>query len=372
MWLLPGFVGLVLLLCALFLFPLLGVLFSKEQNKREEQSDARGSLDILIPCHNEQGKLRETLESINQSRALASSVFSDGCYNVVVGLDSCSDETSKEAEQFGAKTHNYSFHSKWKVLCRLVEQSTAEWVAFVDAGTVWDKRLLRNVIPFMIPSVSCIAPSYRIKNAGVLSRIFWRLESFLKNIENLNGGPVSVHGATIFYQRESLRHVLRSIAGRVWWTDDVVVPLMLRALIPSQQIIYASNSEGGFCVFDSAPRAKKIEHNARRRVAMGNLQWVLRLLPLIFLLKPQVFIVSLRRFFRLYWCVTAICVVLSAALFIAESFPFALWLNLLMSFTFLSLASVVLIRSAAFRASLFVLKETLSRRGFLEETIQWN
>ncbi|NBW81376.1 glycosyltransferase, partial [bacterium] len=199
MWWLTFLIGFFVLFFAVFFFPIISQFFVRGTNATDEVLERVHSLDVLIPCHNEEGWLRETLKSVYTSIRNANILFPDLLVNVSVGLDACSDETVLDTHGFRLKVLTFSHKSKWKVLRSLVSASTSDWVALVDAGTVWDPRLLRNCHPLFERSDNmCVAPRYQALNAGLVARAYWRLEAFLKCLENKSGGPVSVHGATVF------------------------------------------------------------------------------------------------------------------------------------------------------------------------------
>jgi cellulose synthase/poly-beta-1,6-N-acetylglucosamine synthase-like glycosyltransferase len=374
MWWILLLISIVLGILACPFFPFFSFYFFRNKEKDEEQLTEVNSFDVLIPCHNEKNRLRETLASIQCAKDEARKIFQKLSVNVFVGLDSCTDDTVSDADGYAVAIRSFSYSSKWRVLQELVHCSSADWVAFVDAGAIWDKRILRNALPYLcLENLSCFAPGYRVGTAGRVSRNLWLLEAFLKTIENKSGGPVSVHGATVFYRRESLVAVLKALSGRNWLNDDVALPLMLRVLFPLQKILYAANDAGGFVVTDSSPRQKSQEANARMRMVQGNLQWIRFLTPVAHRLSPHVLVVSLRRVFRLIWALPVTLFIL--ALFSA-AFEHAivrgriLWPVVIFFFA-LSIA-LAIIKNPAFRASMHALLTISGRKSQLEDDFKWS
>jgi cellulose synthase/poly-beta-1,6-N-acetylglucosamine synthase-like glycosyltransferase len=195
------------------------------------------------------------------------------------------------------------------MLQRLVESSTAEWVAFVDAGSVWEQELLVRIHELMAdPSVIAVAPSYMPLKAGLLERMNWKLEQTLKSAENGAGGPISIHGASIFYRRTALVAALDELAAQSWLNDDIAIPLTLRLKFPESRIVYFAQGQKRSWVSDVGVRSElDVEYRRRRRMVLGNLQWIKGVLlerirsGRITLKNVPAVLIALRRVLRLFW-----------------------------------------------------------------------
>ena len=141
-----------------------------------------------------------------------------------------------------------------------------------------------------------IAPSYRPLKAGWLHQILWRLETALKRMEAHCGGPISLHGATVAYQTPLLQNALVSLGDTLWVNDDVVIPLTLRALYPKGVILYPVGE-----VRDAGMEPRRLDFGRRKRLLLGNLQWVRTLLPSYWRRNPVAGVVAGRRLFRVLW-----------------------------------------------------------------------
>lgn len=374
MWWITFLLSVVFLGCSLHVFPLLAMVFYKRQHRYSETLNTIQQVDVLIPCHNEEGRLHLTLKSLQKSIQKAQSLFPRVRFNILIGLDDCSDATLQDSHGFKAKVLVFQYRSKWKVLRSLVEQSSADWVAFVDAGTLWDDRLLRNCLPYFAhPENICVAPSYTVLTKNWLGRIFWSLEKNLKSIENASGGPISVHGATVFYQRKKLIETLDLLEGRDWLNDDVAIPLALRIANPQERILYASNTIGGFAVYDAAPRPKAFEKAARDRVAQGNIQWIEHLLPVARVWNQRVLFFALRRIFRLVWSIAPLLMMLSVLFYIAElSLPREKIYIHITIFTLITLLFFHLLQRPSFASSLRAAACLLGLKRRSGEDLKWN
>ncbi|HVO33647.1 MAG TPA: glycosyltransferase [Elusimicrobiota bacterium] len=260
------------------------------------------TLDIVIPAHNEEMRLGDTLGSI--SRAIQrlernSRSASRMPVSVRIGADACADSTATVAMRFDrASVTTFNNGSKWKTLKALCASSRAEWVIVVDAGTVWPEDFLLRLLSRLTdnPPAMGLAPAYRPLRAGLLPHSIWRFETLLKRIEARAGGPISLHGATIAYKTRELQAAFEMLGETVWLNDDIVLPLALRALYPEKRIIYPV----GY-VHDIGADARRLDVGRRKRMAAGNIQWIRLLWPKYARLNPVAGVLALRRIFRLVW-----------------------------------------------------------------------
>jgi cellulose synthase/poly-beta-1,6-N-acetylglucosamine synthase-like glycosyltransferase len=243
------------------------------------------NIEIWIPAHNEEKVIVPTLAAIQES--LSSSFH----FKVGVACNGCTDKTEELSRQQGAQVLSLPAIGKWRTLQKIVEQSTADWIGFVDAGTVWSKDLWRSDIAKWIqdPQVGALTLQYSSPGMGMLEKIYWQIESIFKRFEEKLGGSVTVSGFTMFFRRDLLQEVfsfLQTQFGDVnWLNDDVVLPLTLRFLHPKMQIRILMASR------QVAPVRKDIglgtsanEGGRRLRMMRGNIQWMRKLVPLFF--KP--------------------------------------------------------------------------------------
>ncbi|MEY2988035.1 MAG: hypothetical protein RJB13_1556 [Pseudomonadota bacterium] len=372
MWLMPAVLAAILLLVSLFAFPVIVALLSPAKKMNSQPSDLPHSIDVLIPCHNEEGRLRLTLQSVFEAVDHLQFLFPEISVQVICGLDDCTDGSADDAKLYGAHVVNFKFRSKWKVIHALASESRGQWIALVDCGVVWDKRLLRNAISYLASAdVVGFSPTYSTWKSGFLSKWFWSLEAFIKSIENVAGGPISVHGATILYRTDYLKTALRFLAGRKWINDDVVLPLVMRALNPNQRIIYSRNKKMGFCVCDHAGRSDLNEQAARLRVSKGNLQWMASLLPFLWFWNKSVFVLSLRRFFRLLWVLVPIFLGLSLSLFAIEYGSGEMWIRILIVIVLFVIALRYAQKIPSFNSSLKAIRSLLVGPWDQGEEVLW-
>lgn len=81
-------------------------------------------LSVIIPAYNAENHIRKLLDSI------AAQSFHD--YEIIVICDSCTDNTQKIAQEYGAITESVSFHRDGLARDRGVELANGQWILFAD------------------------------------------------------------------------------------------------------------------------------------------------------------------------------------------------------------------------------------------------
>ncbi|MGZ3651878.1 MAG: glycosyltransferase family 2 protein [Bdellovibrionota bacterium] len=287
-----------------------GPLF-RGRGARAPATGGRGSLLVLIPAHNEALTLAETLKSVRVAAGAGA--------RIIVGADQCSDSTEAIARAGGAEVIQVSFRSKWKTLATMAKLAeSGDWVALVDSGAVWPASLFSDLDPILAdPATMALAPAYFPRNASRLERLLWQVEAFWKRGENRAGGPVSTHGATVFYRAEVLSAAFKYLErfGREQWlNDDIALPFAARILFPGSYLRYWCPSDVNRRISDSGLREDVPQAARRRRMVAGNLEWALTLFPAALLASPGSALVALRRVLRIFWAYWMVLVLYGFAL----------------------------------------------------------
>ncbi len=286
-------------------------------------------VSILIPAHNEQSNLPRTLKSIEQA-IIHAMVHAPGAppeISIHVGADGCSDKTSQMAREAGAFVHEYEAQGKWQTLKSLTSASgEADWVIFADSGIEWSPGFLTTALElFRDPDLVGVAPTYRVLDGGAIERLLWSVERHFKAIEAQAGGPVSIHGATVAYRRPELLKAFSILGNIQWLNDDVVIPLTLRSLYPHRRIhysteIYSIDQLNSKRTEDRAKNVASIaEFRRRRRLVMGNLQWVAHALVGSDEATAVPRLLALRRVFRIFWAYWGLALVLGVSCLVFDA-----------------------------------------------------
>ncbi len=296
-----------------FLFPLLALPWQKQKNRPANISVKNNlSISVLIPAHNEEKQLPQTIQSIQNALHKLNNMAAQ----IIVGADSCTDHTKEVALQAGAlECLVLENKSKWKSLLSLIPKAQGEWIAFVDSGALWPANLIQNLQDdFQNLALMAIAPSYEPKQGGRLEAIHWSIERFFKQLENNSCGPTSLHGATIFYRKKELLAALPLLAQRSWLNDDIAIPLALHIQFPEKKIHYFSGASSADRVADIGLGKTTGEEKRRIRMLLGNLEWMRILLPKLFAKNPAAFLIAQRRVFRVFWIYWLLFFLLGASL----------------------------------------------------------
>ncbi|MBP9680336.1 MAG: glycosyltransferase [Bacteriovorax sp.] len=285
------------------------LLFKSPQSKSIENREII-KFDILIAAFNEEGTIAQTLKSFEECTKILGRNKEKILVRAVVGLDHCTDSTLSIVQKF-KKTSNFEVsylendetRGKWFVLKKLIRASNADWVALTDCGSIWNSELLLKVAPQLRDQeLVCIAPSYLPTGAKFLESLYWRLEQFVRYFENVGGGPIMVHGISVFYKRAALIDVLDQLGETHWFNDDVVIPLSLRLNNPHKRIHYLAELEKKTWVYDIGVVTKaSVELTRRKRILIGNLQIIKHIILPRFQFFSLASWSSLRLVFKVLW-----------------------------------------------------------------------
>ena len=287
----------------------------KQARPDQRESSIPSRIDIVIPAFNEAVSIGSTLAAVHASVKSLRAHFGDSAPEtfVRVAADGCTDETGNIARRYPPVTvlESQVNKSKWVTLTSILATSTADWIIFVDAGALWPETLLTDIVKRIgeEPRAFAVAPAYRPSRGGWFTRALWRLETSLKTAETMCGGPISVHGATVAYKTSAAQEALIMLGDRPWLNDDVVLPLVLRSLLPDGRILYPVGE-----ISDVGATHDRLDIGRRRRMLLGNIQWVRFLLAGVFERNPVAGLLASRRLFRVLWAYWIAFVLLGLAL----------------------------------------------------------
>lgn len=317
-------IGLLGLLGATFLPGLLAAVVAGFQAVPRPAASGRSagpvSLQILVTAYNEETTVADTLQSLVQ--ALAGSTLA--APSIVVGLDHCTDRTEAVVQSFAKASPvpvtcqpKQGSPGKWRMLVELVRAAEADWIALVDCGSRWDRLLVEHAARHLqAEGVQAVSPSYMPQNAGLLERLHWRLEQAIRALEMLSGGPISVHGATVFYRRSTLLAALDRLEGRDWLNDDMAIPSMIRMMNPAHRVVYLhfADPARAYVVDRGLKPAAAVEYRRRQRIMHGYTQWLQLLVAQHCFRQPVIALHASRRVCRMLWSYWVSLIALAAIL----------------------------------------------------------
>lgn len=266
-------------------------------------------LEILIPAYNEAHTIEQTLASVRRAIKKLHEVRADAQIEITVGFDGSTDSTRSIVAAFAADAgvlikmlDRDANRGKWSTIVELAFQSRGFWSALVDSGSLWPENFLVEIASKLETSHCVgIAPGYRHTSGGALVRLIWWQERALKSLENLAGGPFSLHGATMIFRTKELCQALAELSAdsssqnRSWLNDDVVIGLILRK---KGRIDYLGDS---ICVGDCGIKESGGEIQRRKRLILGNVEWIQSLFPQTLNEAPLLALLALRRIMRVLW-----------------------------------------------------------------------
>ncbi len=326
------------------------------------------SFEILIAAFNEEVTIIPTLKSFEECLKVLKKNNSNMVVSAFVGLDHCTDQTLNRVLDFkkSAKLEvryfeNNGARGKWFILKQLIELSSADWVSLTDCGSIWNSDLLFRVESLLRKNdLICVAPSYLPVNARALETIYWRLEQFIRTIENLGGGSIMVHGLSVFYKREALIRAIALLGDTHWFNDDVAIPLTLRLDDPQNKIYYFADINQVAWVRDIGVVSDvRIELKRRKRILIGNLQIIKILILPRFKFFSLTSWISLRLVFKSFWAYWATCVgigvmlILSSSSILSDFLAHQSFSKILVEILFLA-AVVFMIRKSNYMQRLFM------------------
>jgi glycosyltransferase involved in cell wall biosynthesis len=451
-------VSLIGILGMTWLFPLIAATAYKlKKHSLSHSPDKEGfspSITVIIPAHNEQTVIAETLSKCISSYEYAQKLLPPHTlksFKIIVIADGCTDGTVEAVEAF---TKQYSFLSlkaqtpskgKWKSLVDCIAQldcdeteavnhienssiqssntSNSSWVAFTDAGALWPDTLLLDVFQCILSDskIAGVSPSYDNSKNGFSEKILWSIERHFKSIESIAGGPISIHGATIFYRKKELKIALNSLKVRDnWRCDDVVIPMTLRKTFPEARIAYLSGTKvldsvsttaskniavtnisteksieeesvKGKEIQDALPSREEFSSEAascrvatsseikflgnefvrRKRMMIGNLEWFSEKL---WLGNSFVTLLAMRRIFRVFWAYWFVSIGIAAFLAFTNILKISFFAGLMLLIA--SFLAYILISKALRKGSYFKAENApgdLSHKdAYLKSTVEKN
>ncbi len=188
-------------------YPLLLVVMSSLCPRLVRRTNWTPSVTLIITAYNEERALAAKLED---TLALD---YPQGSLEVIVASDCSSDRTDEIAREFGAR--GVRLHRQPERLGKTaaqnaaVEQASGEIIVFSDATTLYQRDVLRTLMPsFADPTVGCVTgrliytDSAR-SSVGHGTRSYWSYESFLRKHESSVCSMIGVCGCLYAVRRSA-------------------------------------------------------------------------------------------------------------------------------------------------------------------------
>jgi cellulose synthase/poly-beta-1,6-N-acetylglucosamine synthase-like glycosyltransferase len=203
-------------------FPLLLVLVAYMRPRPVLRGKETPTMSLIVAAHNEEDQIEDRVVN-----ALRSDYPADGL-EVLVAADGCTDRTVERVRALGeprVRVLELPRQGKLQALDAAVREARGEILVFSDANTVMDAGALRAMAGnFADPRVGGVAghTGYRLEShaesSGRGEGLYWRYDTWLKQMESRTGSVVSAHGGLY-----AIRRALYQIPEETAVTDDFII-----------------------------------------------------------------------------------------------------------------------------------------------------
>lgn len=207
-------------------FILISLLLDKQP--KFKITDPCNPITIVIACHNEESRIRETLSCIAKQNY-------NGKIKIIV-IDNCSSDKTAEVTIQAGKDHNLNLKvlyeknpGKFNALNKALEYVETEYLITLDADTLLHKNAIRHLVSRMISApkdVCAVAGAVLVRNSR--TNFITKLQewdyfigiSSIKRMQGLYQGTLVAQGAFSLYKT----HELQSVGG---WPDAIGEDIVL-------------------------------------------------------------------------------------------------------------------------------------------------
>ncbi|WLQ16653.1 glycosyltransferase family 2 protein [Hahella aquimaris] len=251
----------------------------RQQSLPRHQEDAHSDypeLSIIIPVYNEAEVIAEKLRNLAfldyPAHRFEVRIYDDGSQDDTLSII---HRTLQEADVRKLRVQviaNETNQGKVAVINQAMGETSTELVLLSDASALISIDALKIIARHMRDaSVGVVAASYQILTPGSEGEeTYWRYQTKIKEMESVVGSTIGAHGALYCFRR-SLFETLPENAIN----DDFILPMRIVA-------------QGRRCIYDRDIVAVELEqasltmdHQRRKRIAAGNVQQALMLMPLL-------------------------------------------------------------------------------------------
>lgn len=186
-------------------FPLLVGLVGLWRRREVSKANGTPTVSFIIAAYNEEAVIAERLENV-----LASD-YPPGLLEIIVADDGSSDATTAIVERYrerGVRLLSFPRRGKIPALNDAVAQATGEILVFSDANIQGDRKAIAALVQnFADRGVGGVAghTTYLVtaqtESSGDGERLYWRYDTWLKELESQTGSVVSAHGGLYAVRR---------------------------------------------------------------------------------------------------------------------------------------------------------------------------
>lgn len=189
-------------------YPLLVYLVSVVRPRQVKKSNITPAVTVLITAYNEEKVIRAKLENTLQ-------IDYDGEMEILVASDGSTDKTDEIVREFASRSvrifRQEGRMGKTFTQNKAVERATGEIILFSDATTMYEKDVLRVMLPsFADETVGCVAGRLIYvdeseSGVGKGAKSYWNYETFLKKSESSACSLIGASGCLYAVRRSAYR-----------------------------------------------------------------------------------------------------------------------------------------------------------------------
>lgn len=241
--------------------------------------DVLPQVTVVVAAYNEASIIQQRIENLRRvdypRELLKIVIASDGSDDATVELAerAALADSQVNVVRFGAR------RGKVNVLNDVCGKSVGDILVFSDANVDFAPDAIRQLVkPFSNPAVGCVCGKLCFRSASDSGHmnaegVYWRMETWLKEMEGARGVLLGANGAIY-----AIRRSLWIDCPRDTLVEDFFIPL--RLLMKGWRVYFEPKA----VAWEDLPPALKDEFGRRIRIGAGDFQALWRCLPL---LHPQ-------------------------------------------------------------------------------------
>ena len=327
---------------------------------------AQPRVTVVVAVRNEKGKLNRRIDN------LLAQQYPDERLDIVIACNGSTDGTEDVARDIARREPRVRVlvtppeRGKSGAINAAIAEATSDLIVFADARQTFALDAVAKLVdPFTDPEVGAVTGRLLVRRAEQATvegvRLYWGLETRLRDAESRSGSVVGATGAIYALRRSVFPGVPPALI-----LDDVYVPL--RIALSGYRVVMAPDA----IAFDEPAADQASEYARKRRTMVGNIQLVRAIPGLLSPIRNPLFLRFMsHKLLRLLspFCFVGL-LVLSAALagpvygtfFVAELALYVLGgIGLLVSLPALAIPSAFVLVHAAIFAAVWRWRDDASR-----------
>lgn len=173
-------------------------------------STEKRTLTILIPAHNEETQIEETLKSLYRQTSPPN--------RIVVIADNCTDNTIKKSKQLNAEVFVTVKNTKKKagglnqwLDIHLNELKDNDLLMVMDADSALDEKFLKNALKYIDKGYSACGGVFQGKPGGGIVGMFQRNEfaRYARDVDRKDGAALVLTGTATVFLSSALKSVVK-------------------------------------------------------------------------------------------------------------------------------------------------------------------